>query len=136
MPYKSERLPLSQEQDRRRKLTDSQKDLIRQEYKTGHHSLNSLARKYNVSKKTILLIVNPESKAKNDERIKNHWRDYYNTEEHTKAMRDTRKYKYSLYTKGELKESNRVMRIVTNTLYERLGLIDQLKQFMTNDALK
>lgn len=136
MPYKSERIPLSQEQDRRRKLTDSQKDLIRQEYKTGHHSLNSLARKYNVSKKTILLIVNPESKAKNDERIKNHWRDYYNTEEHNKAMRDTRKYKYSLYTKGELKESNRVMGITTNTLNESLGLIDPLKQFRINEALK
>jgi hypothetical protein len=136
MPYKSERIPLSQEQDRRRKLTDSQKDLIRQEYKTGYHSLNSLARKYDVSKKTILLIVNPESKAKNDERIKNHWRDYYNTEEHTKAMRDTRKYKYSLYTKGELKESNRVMGITTNTLNESLGLIDPLKQFRVNEALK
>lgn len=146
MPFKSSKIPLSQEQDRRVKLTTEQKDIIRQEYKTGMYSLNSLARKYNVSKKTILLIVNPSSKAKNDERIKNHWRDYYNTEEHSKAIKDTRRYKQDLYLKGELKENGESeMRFVLENkesfkkdssekmLDEALGLTDALAQAETEE---
>ena len=98
-----DKIKLTQEQDRRRKLSDEDKEEIRRLYATGFHSLNSLAKQFGVSKKLILLIVNPESKAKNDERIKNHWRDYYDTQEHTSAMRDTRAYKKDLLDRGELK---------------------------------
>lgn len=76
MPMKSEKIKLPQEYDRRRKLTDEQKAEIKSKYETGFYSLKGLSIEYGVSKKTILLIVNPESKRKNDERIKNHWRDY------------------------------------------------------------
>ena len=72
MPFKSEKIKLPQEYDRRRKLTDEQKDEIKHKYSTGLYSLNNLATEYKVSKKTILLIVNPESKRKNDERIEDH----------------------------------------------------------------
>lgn len=58
MPYKSETIPLRGLQDRRRKLTDEQKQLIGKEYETGNWSLNKLAKRFGVSKKTILLIVN------------------------------------------------------------------------------
>ena len=86
MPYKSEKIRLPQKYDRRRKLTDDKKEEIRQQYSTGNISLKNLADKYNVSKKTILLIVNPESKAKSDMRVKEHWRDYQRTtEERNKA---------------------------------------------------
>lgn len=104
MPYKSEKIPLNEKQDRRRKLTSEQKDEIRELYKTGFHSLNSLAKRFGVSKKTILLIVNPASAEKNKQRIKEHWRDYQaDTEERARIQREHRRYKQSLYVNGELK---------------------------------
>lgn len=45
MPYKSEKIKLPQEYDRRRKLTDEQKDEIKHKYDTGFYSLNSLAKR-------------------------------------------------------------------------------------------
>lgn len=99
-----DKIKLAPEQDRRRKLTDEDKEEIRRLYATGFHSLNSLAKQFGVSKKLILITVNPESRAKNDERIKNHWKDYYDTQEHTSAVRDTRAYKKDLLDKGELKK--------------------------------
>ena len=59
MPSKSETIRLPPEYDRRRRLTDEQKDEIKHKYSTGLYSLNNLAKEYSVSKKTVLLIVNP-----------------------------------------------------------------------------
>lgn len=101
MPYKSEKQKLPPELDRRRKLNDAQKDEIKHKYSTGFYSLNGLAKEYNVSKKAVSLIVNPESKRKNDERIKEHWRDYVPTKEERNAiMREHRAYKQNVL-KGE-----------------------------------
>lgn len=103
MPYKSERIKLPPEYDRRRKLTDEQKEIIKHKYSTGLYSLNNLAKEYKVSKKTILLIVNSESKRKNDERIKEHWRDYQPSKnERNKIINEHRKYKYMLYKEGKI----------------------------------
>ena len=103
MPFKSEKIKLPQEYDRRRKLTDEQKNEITHKYSTGLYSLNNLATEYKVSKKTILLIVNPESKRKNDERIKDHWKDYQpTTEERNKIMNEHRQYKQRLYKDGKI----------------------------------
>lgn len=103
MPYKSERIKLPPEYDRRRKLTDEQKEIIKHKYSTGLYSLNNLAKEYKVSKKTILLIVNSESKRKNDERIKEHWRDYQPSKnERNKIINEHRKYKYMLYREGKI----------------------------------
>ena len=97
MPYKVEKKRLPPELDRRRKLSDEQKDEIVHKYSTGLYSLNRLAKEYNVSKKTVLLIVNPESKRKNDERIKDHWRDYVPSKEERNAiMRKHRAYKHKV----------------------------------------
>lgn len=97
MPYKAEKKRLPPELDRRRKLSDEQKDEIKHKYSTGFYSLNGLAKEYNVSKKTVLLIVNPESKRKNDERIKEHWRDYSPSKEERNAiMREHRAYKHKV----------------------------------------
>ena len=61
---------------------------IRKKYSTGLFSLMDLAKEYNVSKKSILLIVNPESKKKNDDHIKSHWKDYKpSLEERNKIMK-------------------------------------------------
>ncbi len=104
MPYVSEKIPLPECLDRRKKLSEADKDEIRRRYKGGGCSLNSLASEYNVSKKTILLTVNPDSMAVNKKRIKEHWRDYRPSKESWNAtIREHRKYKQSLYLAGELK---------------------------------
>lgn len=103
MPYKVEKKRLPPELDRRRKLSDEQKDEIVHKYSTGLYSLNGLAKEYNVSKKTVLLIVNSESKRKNDERIKEHWRDYTPTKEERNAtMREHRAYKHKVLKEEDL----------------------------------
>ena len=105
MPYKSEKIKLKGLQDRRKKLTDEQREEVKELYGTGFYSLNDLAKKYGVSKKTILLIVNKESAEKAKQYRKEHWREWQGTkEEHREAIKKTRKYKHSLMLKGELKE--------------------------------
>lgn len=104
MPYKSEKIRLPEQYDRRRKLTNEQKSEIRELYATGCYSLNQLAKIYEVSKKTILLIVNKESKKKNDEYIKTHWKEFQQDKEtRNRAIRDWRRYKNQLYKEGKIK---------------------------------
>lgn len=94
MPYKVEKMKLPPELDRRRKISDEQKEEIKHKYSTGLYSYNQLAKEYGVSKKLILITVNPESKRKNDTRIKEHWRDYRpDKAEWAAIMREHRAYK-------------------------------------------
>lgn len=105
MPYKSEKIKLNELQDRRKRLTDKQREEIRELYGTGYYSLNNLAKRFNVSKKTILLIVNKDSAEKAKQYRKEHWKDWQRVgEEHNQAIRNTRKYKHKLYKEGKLKE--------------------------------
>lgn len=105
MPYKSEKIKLQGLQDRRKKLTDSQRAEIKELYGTGLYSLNGLAKRFNVSKKSILLIVNEESAEKAKQYRKENWKQWQGTkEEHREAIKKTRKYKHQLYKDGKLKE--------------------------------
>ena len=105
MPYKSEKIKLKGLQDRRKRLTDEQRKEIKELYSTGGYSLNGLAKMYEVSKKTILLIVNKESEERAKQYRKEHWKEWQRKgEEHNKAIMNTRKYKYELYKEGKLKE--------------------------------
>lgn len=105
MPYKSEKIKLKGLQDRRKRLTDEQRERIKELYGTGLYSLNDLAKKYSVSKKTILLIVNKDSAEKAKQYRKEHWKDWQRKgEEHNKAIANTRKYKQELYKSGKLKD--------------------------------
>ena len=81
MPYKSEKIKLQGLQDRRKRLTDAQREEIKKLYGTGQYSLNGLAKMFEVSKKTILLIVNKESAEKAKEYRKEHWREWQGTKE-------------------------------------------------------
>lgn len=104
MPFKGEKIKLPPELDRRRKLSDEQKDEIKHKYGTGYYSLSGLAKEYSVSKKTVLLIVNPDSKRKSDQRIKEHWKDYTPSREERNAItREHRQNKQKLYKEGKLK---------------------------------
>lgn len=103
MPYKSEKIKLPPEKDRRRKLTDDQKEQIKSIYAEGSIGTRALAKQFGVSRKTIQLIVNPEIKRKQDERIKKRWKDYRPTKEERAAiMREHRKYKQQLYLNKEI----------------------------------
>lgn len=107
MPYKSDKIKLKGLQDRRKKLTDEQREEIKNLYGTGCFSLNDLAKKFNVSKKSILLIVNKDSAEKAKQYRKEHWKEWMRTgEEHNEAIKNTRRYKQSLMLKGELKEED------------------------------
>ena len=104
MPYKSEKIRLSGLQDRRKRLTDEQRKEIDILYGTGVFSLNDLAKKFGVSKKTILLIVNKDSAEKAKQYRKVHWRDWQRTgEERNEHVRNYRNYKQQLYKDGKLK---------------------------------
>ena len=105
MPYihETNHIKLVGLQDRRRKLTDEQKaEIIR--LRDEGWSLMKLAKEFDVSKKLILLIVNPESKTKNNKYIKDNWREFQQTKEkRNEAIKKTRRYKQKLFLKGELK---------------------------------
>ena len=107
MPYKIEKVKLQGLQDRRKRLTDEQRKEIKELYGTGFYSLNDLAKKFNVSKKTILLIVNKDSAEKAKQYRKEHWKEWQRTgTEHNEAIKKTRRYKQSLMLKGELKDND------------------------------
>ena len=107
MPYKSEKIKLKGLQDRRKRLTDEQREEIKKLYETGYYSLNDLAKRFNVSKKTILLIVNNDSAERAKQYRKEHWKEWQQVgKEHSEAIMNTRRYKQELYLKGELKEDN------------------------------
>ena len=105
MPYKSERILLQPHQDRRRKLTEEQKVEIRRIYESWVCGMRPLAKQFGVSRATIQIIVNPERAERVRQRIKKHWSDYRpSNKEWATIMREHRRYKQSLYIKGELKE--------------------------------
>lgn len=104
MPYKSQNIKLAPEQDRRRKLTEEQKDEIRKIYNSGVCGTRPLAKQFDVSRTLIQIIVNPQIAEKRKQRTKDHWQDYTNREQLTEATRKLRQYKQELYLKGELKE--------------------------------
>lgn len=105
MPYKSEKIKLNETQDRRKRLTTEQRKEIEELYGTGNYSLNNLAKMFQVSKKTILLIVNKESAEKAKQYRKEHWKEWQRTgEEWNETIKKTRKYKQELYKQGKLKE--------------------------------
>ena len=105
MPYKSEKIKLTETQDRRRKLTTENQEKIRSLYETGLYSWSQLASMFGCSKSRIGQIVNPERDAKCKARIREHWRDYQQKGEAWNVIqREHRRYKQKLYLKGELME--------------------------------
>lgn len=101
MPYKSEKIKLPKEYDRRIKLTDEQKKQIKEEYDEGNTSWSKLAVKYNVSKSLIGLVVNEDRNKKVKEYVKEHWKDFQRSKEYrNESAKKTRRYKQDLYKKG------------------------------------
>lgn len=104
MPYVSEKMKLPPEYDRRRRLTDEQRQEIIQKYSTGEYSMRQLGREYNVDKGTISIIVNPDQKKRYSQYNKDNWRRHQTYgEEHNAIMREHRAYKHQLYKQGKIK---------------------------------
>lgn len=92
---------LPPELDRRKKLTEDQKECIKS---LVGESVSALARYYNVSCRTINFIQHPERRLKNTEdgKANGGWRKYYTTASGTAAMAKTREYKKQLKKEGKL----------------------------------
>lgn len=103
VPYISEKLRLSETQDRRRRLTTEQQEEIRKLYATGLYSWNQLAGMFRCSKSRIGQIVNPNRAEKVKARCKEHWRDYQQKgAEWNETVKEHRRYKQKLYLDGKL----------------------------------
>lgn len=103
MPYKVQKIKLPPELDRRRKLTEKQRQEIVAKYSTGEYSMRSLAKSYNVNKDTILRIVNPISADLHNLRNRN---SYHNADKHRNTKDSYKKciaYKQELLNHGVLK---------------------------------
>lgn len=110
MPYKSEKIKLSREQDRRVKLSENQKEEIKHKYELGTYSQRALAREYNVSRRLISFILFPEKAEICKEQLKRRKADGRykpSKEKWAETMREHRKYKQNLYLAGELFEENK-----------------------------
>lgn len=95
MPYRVDKdhIKLSDTQDRRRKITDEQREEIKILYDAGH-SIRSIARQYGVYPRTISVICKPEARATLHEYTKEHWREFQQPKERrTAATRETRRYR-------------------------------------------
>ena len=106
MPYKSEKIKLSREQDRRIKLTDEQRVEIKNKYATGIYSQRKLALEYNVSRRLISFILDEEKAKIVAEQFKARRADgRYKPakEEWAETIREHRRYKQKLYKEGKLK---------------------------------
>lgn len=104
MPYKSEKIKIEGTMlDRRRKLSEEQKEEIRRIYATGICGTRPLARQFGVSRSVIQVTVNPQIAERRKQYTKENWRKYQKFgEEHAKDIRETRKYKQKLYLEGKI----------------------------------
>lgn len=104
MPYKSEKIKLPREYDKRIRFTDEKKAKASLLYSQGE-SIRKIAKILEVNKRTIQFYFFPERLEKNIKLRKERGgsKIYYNKEKNTKAQREHRKYKQNLFLKGELK---------------------------------
>lgn len=103
MPYKSEKIPLGK-YARRVKLNDVQREEIKELRKLGL-SYRVIAERYEVSKKLIIMVCNPDIAERNRiASMERHREGRYNPtkEEWAATMREHRQYKEKLYKEGKI----------------------------------
>lgn len=109
MPYASEKMKLPREYDRRVKLSDQQREEIKEKYSTGCYSQRKLAEEYHVSRRLISFVLDEEKYKRCAEQLKERRADgryKYSKEEWNKIMKEHRRYKNKLYIEGKLKNVN------------------------------
>lgn len=105
MPFKSEAIKLPKQYDRRVKLSDEQREEIRDKYASGLYSQRALASEYQVSRRLIAFILYPERYAKSKEQFKVRRQDGRykpDRDKWRKTMKEHRAYKQKLFTSGKI----------------------------------
>lgn len=106
MPYKFEykHLKMKKEDDKRIKLTDDDKEEIRKLYSKGMFSQRQLAEMFNVSRRSIQFVLNPEKLKENYKQRAERGKDgrYYNKEKQKEYMQQYRHQKKKLCDEGKL----------------------------------
>lgn len=103
MPYKSEKIPLGK-YDRRVKLNDVQREEIKELRKLGL-SYRVISDRYDVSKKLVIMVCNPDIAERNRiASMERHREGRYTPtkEEWAATMREHRAYKQKLYNEGKI----------------------------------
>lgn len=106
MPFKSEKICLPKQYDRRIKLTDKQREEIKEKYASGLYSQRALAAEYKVSRRLITFIIDPEKYSKCREQLKDRRKDgRYKPDKNSwnKTIREHRRYKQGLFEIGKIK---------------------------------
>jgi DNA-binding XRE family transcriptional regulator len=106
MPRISDTIPIKNEKlDRRVKLTAEDKELVKWLREEEQISYQNLANRFGVSKRLIIFICKPESKAKDlENRAKRGGsKIYYDRETHNASIKDHRDYKKQLFSQGLIK---------------------------------
>lgn len=108
MPYKSEytKMKVKKEDNRAIKLSPEQRIEIKRLYETGLYSQRGLAKKFNVSRSTVVFCIYPERYKKSREQFKERQKTgkYYDREKQRTYTQNTRKYRQELYKKGMLEK--------------------------------
>lgn len=104
MPYKSEKIKIEGTKlDRRRKLTEDQKDYIRWLREEEGLSQRKLAAMFGVSRRLITFILDPEKEKSNKARgkqLRKEGRYKYTKEQWAEVMKEHRHYKEKLHKDG------------------------------------
>ena len=104
MPYKSEKIKIAGTKlDRRRKLTEDQKECIRWLREEEGLSQRKLAAMFGVSRRLITFILDPEKEKRNKIRAKElrqEGRYKYSKEQWAEVMKEHRHYKEKLHKDG------------------------------------
>jgi len=109
MPYKFEKTPINNPKlDKRVKLTDEDKEHIREEYATGLISQRGLAEKYGVSRRLIQFTLNPEKHEAQKQQYAERRKDgrYYDKDKHKDYVKKHRSHKKELFENGLLKDED------------------------------
>lgn len=109
MPDKFGKTPINNPlNDKRVKLTDQDREKIREEYATGLISQNNLAKKYGVSKRLVQFILKPEKQEVAKQQFAARRKDgrYYDKDKHREYVKKHRNHKKDLFDKGLLESEN------------------------------
>lgn len=104
MPYKAEKAGhIKPEDDKRVKLTDAQREEIRELYKLPDYSQRRLAGQFGVSRRLISFILDPKKQERQKEQYAQRRKDgrYYNKDAHTKSIREHRHHKTRAVQRGQ-----------------------------------
>lgn len=124
MVHRADKFNLSETQDRRVKLTSTQKEEIVYKYNVvGNYSQRSLALEYGVSRRTIQFILNPDKLVENKKRREERGgsKIYYNKEKHTEAVRNLREYKRELEESGVKLNPNNIKTVIRDFFIKNHG---------------